>query len=94
MEVMINMLPKVKDDVQKRLNRIAGQISGIQRMVEQEKYCIDILTQIAAVRAALDKAGLVILKGHMETCVTRAIRENRGQELIDELDETLSKFLR
>jgi DNA-binding FrmR family transcriptional regulator len=88
------MLLKVKEEVQKRLNRIAGQVGGIQRMVDQEKYCIDILNQIAAVRAALDKAGLVILKGHMETCVSKAVRENRGQELIDELDEVLSKFLK
>lgn len=91
---MANMLPRVKEETQKRLSRIAGQIGGIQRMVEEEKYCIDILIQIAAVRAALDRAGLVILKGHMETCVTKAIKESRGQELIDELDDALSKFLK
>ncbi|HID96184.1 MAG TPA: transcriptional regulator [Candidatus Latescibacteria bacterium] len=88
------MLEGVKEDSLVRLRRIAGQVGGIQRMVEEEKYCIDILTQIAAVRAALDKVGLIILRGHLETCVTRAIKENKGEELIDELDSLLSKFLR
>ncbi len=63
-------------------------------MIQKERYCIDILIQISAVRAALDKLGLVILKGHMETCVSKAIKGNKGQELIDELDNLLSKFLR
>jgi len=63
-------------------------------MVEEEKYCIDILIQIAAVRAALDKVGLVILKGHLQTHVTEAIEEGKGQELIDELDHALSQYLR
>lgn len=87
------MLPKVKEDSQKRLKRIAGQIKGIQRMIEEERYCIDLLNQIAAVRAALDQVGLIILKGHLETCVTKAIKGSKGQELIDELEKTLSNFL-
>ena len=94
MQKILKMLPRVKEESRKRLNRIAGQVKGIQRMVEEEKYCIDILIQIAAVRAALDRVGLIILKGHMETHVTEAIKENKGQELIDELDEALSQFLK
>jgi len=88
------MLPEVKKDSLTRLKRIAGQVGGLQRMVEEEKYCIDILIQIAAVRAALDKVGLVILKGHLQTHVTEAIEEGKGQELIDELDHALSQYLR
>ena len=88
------MLPEVKKDSLTRLKRISGQVSGLQRMVGEEKYCIDILIQIAAVRAALDKVGLIILKGHLQTHVTEAIEKGKGQELIDELDHTLSQYLR
>jgi DNA-binding FrmR family transcriptional regulator len=88
------MLPRHKEETGKRLKKIAGQIRGIQRMVDEDRYCIDILNQISAVRAALDRVGLIIMKGHMETCVTKAIKENSGQELIDELEQALSRFLK
>ncbi|MFQ5575243.1 MAG: metal-sensitive transcriptional regulator [Terriglobia bacterium] len=88
------MLTEVKKDAQLRLKRIAGQVSGLQRMVDEEKYCTDILVQIAAVRAALDKVGLTILKGHLETHVSEAIERGKGQELIEELDQTLSRYLK
>ncbi len=88
------MLPYVKEESRKRLNRIEGQIRGINKMVKEEKYCIEILTQIAAARAALDKTGLVILKGHMETCLTDAIKKKQGQELINEINTTITRFLR
>lgn len=90
---MFKILPKTREEVERRLNKIAGQISGIGRMVEEDRYCVDILIQIAATRAALDKVGRIILKGHMESCVTKAIKGNRGQELIDELDDVMSKFM-
>jgi DNA-binding FrmR family transcriptional regulator len=76
----------------KRLSIIEGQIRGIKRMVEDEKYCIDILTQISAVRAALDGVGKLILRRHIEQCVSKAIRNGeQSQEIIDELMEALSK---
>jgi DNA-binding FrmR family transcriptional regulator len=77
----------VNQEVVRRLKNIVGQVEGIRRMVESEKYCIDILTQVSAVRAALNSAGLVILKRHIENCVTDAIEsggENK-QQVIDEL---------
>ena len=55
--------------VKSRVNRIAGQVAGIQRMVEEERYCVEILNQIAAVRSALDALGVEILTGHLESCV-------------------------
>ena len=77
----------------RRLKNIEGQVRGLQRMVEEEKYCVDILTQISAVRAALNSAGMLILRRHIETCVSEAIQsggEERG-EIIDEMMNLLAK---
>ena len=60
----------VKEGVLKRLRRVGGQVQGLQRMVEERRYCIDILNQVAAVEAALHRAAAIILKNHLETCVT------------------------
>ena len=61
-----------KEALVKRLHRIEGQVRGIERMVEQDRYCIDILTQISAIQAALDKVALGLLDGHAHTCVIGA----------------------
>lgn len=87
------MVPETKKEATTRLNRIAGQIGGVQRMVDEERYCIDILTQIAAARAALDKVSLVILKSHLQNCVAEAVREGRTNEAVEELDQLLLKFI-
>jgi DNA-binding FrmR family transcriptional regulator len=58
-----------KDQLQTRLRRIEGHVRGIERMVEEDRYCIDVLTQIAAIQAALDKVALGLLDGHAHTCV-------------------------
>ena len=73
----------------RRLKNIEGQVRGIQRMVENEKYCVDILTQISAVRAALKSVGLVILKRHIESCVSDAIQSG-GEERLQIIDELMS----
>jgi DNA-binding FrmR family transcriptional regulator len=77
----------------RRLSIIAGQVKGIQKMVEEEKYCIDILNQISAVRSALNSTGKLILRRHIENCVTDALRSGgqNSKEIIDELMEILSK---
>ncbi|MCD6121259.1 MAG: metal-sensitive transcriptional regulator [Spirochaetales bacterium] len=77
----------------RRLKNIEGQVQGIMRMVEEEKYCVDILTQVSAVRAALNSVGMLILRRHIETCVTNAIKAGgEGKtEIIDELMGILSK---
>jgi CsoR family transcriptional regulator, copper-sensing transcriptional repressor len=64
-----------KDDLQKRLRRIEGQVRGLQRMVDEDTYCIDVLTQVAAVTKALQGVALGLLDDHLRHCVTEAIRE-------------------
>ncbi len=81
-----------KEDLLVRLRRIEGQVRGIQKMVEKDKYCVDILTQINAARGALNKVGLNILDNHIHGCVRDAIQEEKGEEIIDELMEVLEKF--
>ena len=77
----------------RRLKIIEGQVKGIQRMIEEEKYCIDILTQISATRAALDGVGKLILRRHLDHCVSNAMRndEVRVKEILDELMEIFDK---
>lgn len=87
------MLKSVKQDVALRLKSIEGHIKGVTKMVEEERYCIDVLKQISAVQAALDKVNALVLEGHMKTCVSEAVRNNSGDELISELMETL-KYMR
>jgi DNA-binding FrmR family transcriptional regulator len=74
-----------KDQLLDRLARIKGQVGGIERMVEDDRYCIDVLTQINAVQAALDKVALGLLDGHTRTCVVGAeaeLQEERAVELM------------
>lgn len=83
-----------KEDLLKRLRRIEGQVRGIHRMIEEDEYCIDILHQIAAARAALGKVGMVLLESHTRGCVADAIKEERGDEAIEELVDILMKFVK
>jgi CsoR family transcriptional regulator, copper-sensing transcriptional repressor len=68
-----------KDQLLGRLARIKGQVGGIERMVEDDRYCIDVLTQISAIQAALDKVALGLLDGHARTCVLGAEAEDQGE---------------
>lgn len=87
------MLPEVKKDATARINRIAGQVNGIKKMVEEDRYCVDILNQISAVRSALDQLGVQLLTGHLESCVLAA-DECRHHDLLEELRVSLTRFLR
>lgn len=80
---MIN--EKCKEESLKRLNKIEGQIRGISRMVENEKYCIDIINQITAAKNALDGVARIIMKRHVESCLTQAVLNGNADEKIDEL---------
>jgi DNA-binding FrmR family transcriptional regulator len=74
-----------KDQLATRLRRIEGQVRGVEQMVEDDRYCIDVLTQIAAIQAALDKVALGLLDGHARTCVVGAdgeLQEERTAELM------------
>ncbi len=83
-----------KQDLMRRLRRIEGQIRGVQRMIEEDRYCVDILIQLAAVRAAIDKVGLALIEDHTRGCVRDAVINNRGDEVIDELMDVLAQFLK
>jgi len=85
---------ETKKNVLSRLRKIEGQIRGIQRMVEKERYCIDIINQVTAAQRALDQVGLRVMKRHIETCVTDAIKSDGGGLIIGELMETIYKFIR
>jgi DNA-binding FrmR family transcriptional regulator len=74
-----------KPEVLKRLSYIEGHISGIRKMVEEDKYCVDILRQTYAVRKALEKLEALILEGHLRTCVPEGIKDNREEQVIQEL---------
>ncbi|MEE8423746.1 MAG: metal-sensitive transcriptional regulator [Thermodesulfobacteriota bacterium] len=89
---MIN--EEVKEQSVKRLKRIEGQVKGIQRMIENEKYCIDIVNQVNAVRRALDQVALMVMKRHVESCVAEAIKVGNHTKKIDELMETINKFVK
>ncbi len=76
-----------------RLNRIEGQIRGIKSMVEQERYCIDILNQVSAVQAALNSFNRILLSDHIHTCVVEQI-EAGDKEVVDELCKAIQKLMK
>lgn len=80
-------------DLLNRLSRIEGQVRGIKTMVENEAYCVDILTQVSAINAALNSFSKVLLANHIHTCVAEDIRDGRD-EVIDELVATVQKLMK
>jgi DNA-binding FrmR family transcriptional regulator len=82
-----------KDQVRQRLARIEGQVRGVSRMVEDDRYCIDILTQISAIQAALDKVALGLLDGHARHCVIDAAAEAQDQRT-EEMMAAVGRLLR
>jgi CsoR family transcriptional regulator, copper-sensing transcriptional repressor len=76
----------------KRLNRIEGQVRGIARMIEEDRYCVDVLTQIAAVQSALDALARKLLEHHLHGCVAQAVRSGDGAPAIDEALAVIRKF--
>jgi len=82
-----------KDAIKKRLHRIEGQVRGIERMVEEDRYCIDVLTQISAVQAALEKVALGLLDGHAHTCVIGA-EPDQQDERTEEMMAAVGRLLR
>jgi CsoR family transcriptional regulator, copper-sensing transcriptional repressor len=88
------MIPTTKKSCADRLKRIEGQIRGIARMIEDDRYCIDVLTQVQAVRAALKRVEDVVLKDHVEHCVEHAIKSGNAADQrrkVSELLQVLSK---
>ena len=77
--------------LQNRLNRMIGQLNGIKKMLDDNRYCGDILTQIAAVESALQSFGYIILQDHMETCVVEEIK-NGNLQIVDEAVDLIKKL--
>ena len=77
-----------------RMKKIEGQAKGIQRMIEENRYCIDIVQQLTALSSAVDEVSLLILQSHIEGCVTDAIREQHGEHHIKELMGALRKAMK
>ena len=84
-----------KEKLQNRLRRIEGQVRGLQRMVDEEAYCVDILTQISSIISASEKVATILLKDHVEHCVRESIEKGEGaDQKIDELTTAVERFLR
>ncbi len=83
-----------KDQLLKRLRRLEGQVRGVQGMVEEDRYCIDVLTQISAIQAALDKVALGLLTDHAEHCVVHGTAAATPQENVDELMAAVARLMR
>lgn len=83
---------KDKKDLKPRLKKVAGQINGIEKMIDEGRYCVDIIQQVLAARAALNQVALIILEQHAKSCVVSAIKEDRADESIEELMDVLRKF--
>jgi DNA-binding FrmR family transcriptional regulator len=77
-----------------RLRRIEGQARGLAKMVEEDRYCIDILQQIASLRAAADAVALILLRDHLDGCVREAVQGGAGSEKIDEVVEAVRRYSR
>ncbi len=93
------MKESVRQDAKKRLARIAGQVTGIQKMVDEQRYCVDVLTQVSALRAALDQLGVVLLSTHLEDCVyghdaRSDCKPMNPDERVEEIKVTLNRFLK
>ncbi|ARQ06067.1 metal-sensing transcriptional repressor [Macrococcoides canis] len=81
-----------KEKLIKRLKRVEGQVRGIQKMIEEDRYCVDILVQISAIESAMKQVGYAITERHMKHCVSDAIKAGDGNDSIEELMKVLKQF--
>jgi DNA-binding FrmR family transcriptional regulator len=81
-----------KQDLLRRFNRLNGQIAGIAQMVEDERYCPEVLTQLSAAIAGLEKIGFILLRDHVKHCVTDGVNAGDGDAYLDELIATIQRF--
>jgi len=81
-----------KKNLLARLGRIEGQVRGLSRMIENDKYCVDILIQVSAVRSALKKVGLKVIDSHIQGCVRKVLKEEENADIVEELLHVIEKF--
>ncbi len=82
------------DDLKKRLRRIEGQVRGVAKMIETDRYCVEVLTQISAIQSALDALAMQLLSNHTKGCVRSAIKSGDGEAAVDELMTVVKRFTR
>jgi DNA-binding FrmR family transcriptional regulator len=85
---------KDKQVIEARLSRIEGQVRGLRKMVDEDRYCIDVLTQVSAVQSALQGVALLLLRNHTEHCVAEAIRSGESSDKVRELSEAVERLVR
>jgi DNA-binding FrmR family transcriptional regulator len=84
---------EARQNVINRLNRIEGQVKGVRKMIEEEQACGEIMMQIAAVKAAINKVGTLVFETHFRHCLDKAINEDEGTEFVDEVIKMLGKYI-
>jgi DNA-binding FrmR family transcriptional regulator len=82
-----------REQLLKRVNRLEGQVRGIGRMIEEDRYCIDIVNQITAIQAAARELSLQLLDGHVRHCVVNAVESENAEPVLQELIDTLGKAM-
>ena len=80
-------------DVDRRLARIEGHVAGVRRMWQSGRACHEVLLQMAALRAAIDRAARVIMREHVESCIAKAVEQGRGEEAVEDLIRALERLL-
>ena len=85
---------ETKEGIRARLRRIAGQVDAIERMVDEDRVCVDLMHQLGAVQAALGKVGKVVLHSHVETCVADALKSSSDRERQGRVDDLMTVFAR
>jgi DNA-binding FrmR family transcriptional regulator len=83
-----------KQQIEARLSRIEGQVRGLRKMVDEDRYCIDVLTQVSAVQSALQSVALLLLRDHTQHCVAEAIQSGEGSDKVRELSEAVERLVR
>ena len=83
-----------KDQLQARLRRIEGQVRGVERMVDEDRYCIDVLTQLSAIQSARDKVALGLLDGHARHCMNEGAVEGRADEMATEMMAAVGRLMK
>ena len=90
----MNLSEEEKNKLRNRLRRIGGQVDAVARMVDQDAYCVDVLTQLSAATGALAKVGQLVLENHIKTCVSDAIREGEQADRDEKIKELIEVFRR
>lgn len=83
-----------KESLMNRLKRIEGQVRGIQKMIEEDRYCVDVLVQISAINAALKRVGFSLMEQHTKHCVANAVKSGDGDKAFEELIDVIEQFSR